>query len=57
MHEAGNHLVGGQRSEPEAGTTRLERRDDLGQVVTDDAEPRVLCELLNDCREKYQTCY
>ena len=45
--EAWQHLFGGERTEPEAGAPRLQSGDDLGQVVTDDAEARVLCKLLN----------
>lgn len=42
-----NHLVWRQRAEAEPGAARLQGRDDLGQVVADEAESSVFCELLN----------
>ena len=36
-----------ERAKAKPHAARLEGRDDLGQVVADDAEPGVFCELLN----------
>lgn len=48
MFQSGHHLVCGEGPEPKPRTPRLDGRDDFRQVVTDDAEPSVLCELLYD---------
>jgi len=45
--QTGDHLVRGQRAEPEPGAPGLKSRDDLRQVVTNQAETSVLCILLN----------
>lgn len=42
-----DHLVWGQRPKTKPGATRLQGRDDLGQVVADHTETSVFCELLN----------
>lgn len=42
-----DHLVRGQRAEAKPGAARLQGRDDLGQVVTDQTESSVFCKLLN----------
>lgn len=43
-----HHLVWRERAEAEPGAARLQGWDDLGQVVADQAESSVFCELLND---------
>lgn len=52
MLESGDHLGLGQRSETEPCASRLQRRDDFRQVVTDQTEPSVLGELLDHWRER-----
>lgn len=44
-----DHLVWGQRAEAKPGAARLQSRDDLGQVVTDQTESSVFGELLDYC--------
>lgn len=41
------HLLALERGEPKASAARLDRRDQLRQVVADEAEARVFGELLN----------
>jgi len=44
-----------QRGEPEAGAARLQRRDDLADVVADEAKPRVARVLLYHCTDTRST--
>lgn len=47
MLQPRDHLVRRQWAEAKPGASRLQSRDDLGQVVADQTEPSVFCELLN----------
>jgi hypothetical protein len=47
--QPGAHVLGVQWREAELGAAGLERRDDLADVVADEAEPRVARVLLDDC--------
>ena len=49
--EARQDLLGVERSEPEPSTPGLKGGNDLGQVVADQAEPDIVCELFNDASE------
>ena len=51
LHEAVADLVAAEGGEAEAGATGLERGDDLGHVVADEAESGVLGVLLDDAAE------
>ena len=42
------HLVFRERSESESGASRLQSRNDLGEIVANEAESRVLRVLLDD---------
>ena len=53
MLESQFHLFRFQRSEPEPSAARLEGRDDLGEVVADQTETDVLCELFYHCTRGY----
>ena len=53
--QANKHFVFSQRSESEARASRLDGRDDLGQVVADDAEARVFGELFENFADKTET--
>lgn len=44
-----HHQLWGEGPEAKAGAAGLQRGDDLGEVVADEAEARVLGELLNHC--------
>ena len=46
------HLVMAEGSKPETGTPRLQGGDDFGEVVTDQAEPRVLSKLFYHCTSR-----
>lgn len=56
MFQSRDHELGCQRAKSEPRAPRLQGRDDLGQVVTDEAEPGVFCELLNHW-ERNQTLH
>lgn len=47
MLQPGDHLIRGQRAEAEPGAPGLQSWDDLGQVVADETEASVFCELLD----------
>lgn len=47
MFQAGNHEFRCQGTKPEPRTPRLQGRDDLGQIVTDEAESGIFSEFLN----------
>lgn len=42
------HLVGGEGSKSETGAAGLQGRNDLGKVITDQAETNILCVLLDN---------
>lgn len=49
--EPRHHQLRGQGAEAEAGAAGLQGGNDLGQVVADEAEPGVFCELLDHCKK------
>lgn len=54
MLQSRDHLIWGQRAETKPGATRLQGRDDLGQVVADHTESSVFRELLDHWERRGQ---
>lgn len=49
--QPGHHQLRGEGAESEACAAGLQGRDDLGEVVADEAKAGVFCELLDHCGE------
>ena len=47
-----DHLLRGKRPKAKSGASRLEGRNDLGQVVTDETKTNIFSELLNHCMKE-----